>query len=125
MSEARDRDAARAALERLRRWGGEPLVREMATLFAESVAERTSELRAGAAAVDRMVMSRAAHALKTSCGQMGADAAVRLCRAIEDGAATETDAALQRLTVRLADECAEFLAWLRAELATLDPGTRA
>lgn len=109
--------AARDALARLRRWGGEPLARSMATLFAEAVAERTGAMRAAVAAGDRGELASAAHSLKASCGQIGAAAAEGLSREIERVAHSADATTLGALVARVEAECRAHLAWLEGELA--------
>ena len=68
-----------AALESLRRFGGEKLLREMTALFLSSAPPRLAAARSAAAANDAEGVRRAAHSLKSSAGQLGATAMQGLC----------------------------------------------
>jgi HPt (histidine-containing phosphotransfer) domain-containing protein len=61
-----------SALERLRRIGGDRLVRAMVTSFIENGAARIDAARTAANAGDAAGVSDAAHALKSSAGNLGA-----------------------------------------------------
>jgi HPt (histidine-containing phosphotransfer) domain-containing protein len=60
------------ALARLRRVGGEQLVRQMVALFLESTPQRLVVARTGEQQGDREAVTRAMHALKSSAGNVGA-----------------------------------------------------
>lgn len=82
----------RAAIERLRRFGGEKLVAQMIDLFVSTGRERLDAARAAAAAGDCPGVQRPFHALKSSAGQLGAVLLQALCERGEmlaaQGAAT-------------------------------------
>ena len=109
---------ANEALDRLRRFGGDELVREMAVIFYETSHERLADARAGIATGNRAVVARAAHSLKGSCGQIGALSAERLCRDLERAAPEAEPASLLSLTESVDQACAEYRAWLARELRT-------
>ena len=62
----------REALDRLRRIGGERLLAAMLDAFVANGAERTTAVTASAAGMDGQGVSVAAHALKSSAGNVGA-----------------------------------------------------
>ncbi|QDU86185.1 Signal transduction histidine-protein kinase BarA [Planctomycetes bacterium Pla163] len=77
----------KAVLESLRELGGEDepgLVRELIELFFGDTPARLEALRAAVARDDFEEAQRIAHALKSSCGNLGATVLSDLCRAIED-----------------------------------------
>jgi HPt (histidine-containing phosphotransfer) domain-containing protein len=75
------------ALDRLGKWGGEKLVHEMVALFRTQAAERLSALRAGLRNGTAANVERAAHALRSSSGQVGAARMQALCVQLESRAA--------------------------------------
>lgn len=75
------------ALGRLSNWGGEKLVTEMVGLFLSQAPERIWALRAGIRDHAPLEVERAAHALKSSSGQVGALRVQALCATIEARAA--------------------------------------
>lgn len=75
-----------AALERLRGWGGPPLVERMIELFRELGPQRLREVEEGLAAEDFSRVARAAHSFKSSAGNLGADHLRILCAALEAAA---------------------------------------
>ena len=108
----------RAALERLRRFGGERLLRDMTAIFVEELGERVTAARAAVARSDPDGLEKAAHALRSSCGQFGAGAAARLSAEIESQAAGGAPpSSLAGAVERLARECDAYRAWLERELA--------
>ncbi len=107
----------RAALARLRRFGGERLVRNMAALFLDALPERLDAARRAAAADDAAALAAAAHSLRSSCAQFGAGEAARLCAAVEGAAERGDRRAAATLVAPMAAACESFRAWLVAELA--------
>jgi HPt (histidine-containing phosphotransfer) domain-containing protein len=71
------------ALERLRRIGGDRLLRMMMTSFVEHGAVRMATARAAAAAGDGKGVSEEAHALKSTAGNIGASALQRTAQKVE------------------------------------------
>ena len=113
----------RAALARLRRFGGERLMREMSAIFIAALTERVDAARHAVVADDARALALAAHSLKSSCGQFGANSAARVCGEVEAAAlGGATAASLAADVERLARECEGCRAWLERELATADPG---
>ena len=114
----------RAALARLRRFGGDRLMRDMAAMFLRLLEERVSAARLAVARGDGETLARAAHSLRSSCGQFGASSAAEVCADIElrasDGAPVASLAPAVEHMVRV---CDEYAAWLAHELdAAADPG---
>ncbi|HEX6640011.1 MAG TPA: Hpt domain-containing protein [Thermoanaerobaculia bacterium] len=60
------------ALERLRRFGGAKLLREMIALFLEAMPQRLAAARSGLSRGDAHVVEHELHALKSSAAQLGA-----------------------------------------------------
>jgi HPt (histidine-containing phosphotransfer) domain-containing protein len=71
------------ALARLERFGGQALLREMATLYLASAPERIAAVEAALAADDVVAAEYALHSLKSSSAQLGALRLARLCEAGE------------------------------------------
>lgn len=78
----------RAALARLRKWGGERLLDRMLSLFVADFPRRLSDARSGIRNGVPEETERAAHALASSCGQLGAARAQALCSELESRAAS-------------------------------------
>ena len=70
----------RAALEDI---GAAAVFRELVEVFLHDTPERLSALRAAATAGDARAVRFAAHTLKGTCGYLGADGLVRICRDLE------------------------------------------
>ncbi|HUP20347.1 MAG TPA: Hpt domain-containing protein [Gemmatimonadota bacterium] len=108
------------ALDRLRRLGGDELVREMARLFVRLGAERLAAAREGLGRDDPEVVERAAHSLKSSAGNVGAgalaEAADRAEQAAESAARGDAPANLAVLVERMEAEYAlaaeELARWM-------------
>ncbi|MFN2383837.1 MAG: Hpt domain-containing protein [Gemmatimonadota bacterium] len=101
------------ALNRLRRLGGEALLLKMRDLFLEHAPLRLEAIRQGRCASNLSAISRAAHSLKSSAGNLGAgallDAAGRLESLADAGnrvaipaACDEVEAAFRAAAARLA-----------------------
>ena len=104
------------ALDRLRRFGGDRLARDMVTLFADSVPERFAAARAALVAGDAETLVRTMHGLKSSSAQLGGPAAARLCAAVEHAARAEQLFGLAPSIDRAEQAVAELLAWLERAL---------
>ena len=105
-------EAARAALARLRAWGGEPLVREMTAIFLAEMPRRLAAARAALRAGDGGAAAHAAHTMKSSCGQLGAVALAALCAAAESLARNGELAPVAPLLDAADAELARFATWL-------------
>ena len=82
----------RTALDRLLRIGGAGLVAQMIALFREAAAARLQEARVAAAGGDLRGVGRAAHALVSSAGNVGAAELMAAARALEAAAADSAEA---------------------------------
>lgn len=110
------RERERAALERMSRVGGEALVIELAALYLEDLPGRVVRTRDALAAGDMPALAKAAHALRSSSAQLGAEALTTACDDVED-AAERAD--LETAASRVADverEAREFGEWLSAHV---------
>ncbi|HSJ23982.1 MAG TPA: Hpt domain-containing protein [Longimicrobiales bacterium] len=108
-----------AAIERLVRLGGPDLVRQMADLYFQHGPERLDLLRQGVEADDASSVERAAHALKSSAGNLGARRLQRTADMVEALAAEgviETE-----LIARLRTDHAASVSALRSILQELAP----
>jgi len=97
----------RAALERLRRIGGSALVRQMLELFRDGAAQRLAAARAAVAEGDRPALGRAAHALVSSAGNVGAAELLAVARAAEE-LARAPDADMRPALARLEESIARL-----------------
>jgi HPt (histidine-containing phosphotransfer) domain-containing protein len=104
-----------AALERLQRFGGGKLLREMIALFLVAAPERLAAARRGVAAGDASEMEMALHSLKSSAAQLGALRMQRLSEQGEllarSGSAGVADA-IAPLVKDLEEEFVRVHAWL-------------
>ncbi|HEX2166520.1 MAG TPA: Hpt domain-containing protein [Longimicrobiales bacterium] len=100
----------RTALDRLRRIGGEKLLRKMVALFLESGPERLRAVTECAAAGDVSGVERAVHGMKSSAGNVGAIRLQRTAEAIEARAVAGSidGGSVQRLTGDYDDSAAEL-----------------
>lgn len=89
------------ALERLRRIGGEKLVRKMIASFSSNAARRVDDARAALEDRDYATLERAAHSLKSSAGNVGATELARQAAEIEQLAAGGGSGRLGELVGRL------------------------
>ena len=93
------------ALERLRRFGGDALLRDMIDLFLEHAPKRIAASRVAFAANDLAPLRLAVHSLVSSCAQLGAEQMRRLSAEAEQAVAT-TPGALPGLLEALEREFA-------------------
>ncbi len=80
------RERERAALERLSRVGGSALVTELVGLYLEDLPGRLTRARDALTAGDSPALAKAAHAIRSSSAQLGAEALTSACNALEDAA---------------------------------------
>jgi two-component system sensor histidine kinase/response regulator len=109
------------ALERLKSLGGTELLAQMIDLFLEHGKERLDAALAGEQSGDRIAVERAAHSLKSTAGNLGAQALQRSAQAIELGAATADESALTDLMRELEERFAEVRSALEERRRTLEP----
>ena len=113
---AGDPPGARAALERLRGFGGDRLVRDMAAMFLADMPARRARAEAGVVADDLGAVAYAAHTMKSSALQFGAVALGGLCGEAERAAHSGDRAALAALVPAVGRELDGFGRWLEREL---------
>ena len=100
------------AIIRLRTWGGEQLLRQLAALFRTDTPRRIATAREAARQADWPAVKREAHALRSSSGQMGAMRMADTCAAIEMLGAGDQRTAIPSLVEALDEEFANFALWL-------------
>lgn len=110
-----------AAIERLREWGGEKLIREMIRLYLENAATRLGQIDEGLAPGGPLERTQqGAHSLKSSALNVGAHRVSRLAAQMEplagDGDHAGATALRQPLGAAL-DEAREALTRISEELA--------
>jgi HPt (histidine-containing phosphotransfer) domain-containing protein len=76
-----------AAIDRLRDFGGDKLLRGMIELFVKNAPKRVTDARAALDAADAPSLKAALHGLKSSAGQLGATSVHQACAAGEELAA--------------------------------------
>lgn len=108
------------ALDRLRRIGGDALVRRMISGFRDTVSARVAAAREAAARSDPGGVVFAMHSLKSSAGNLGADALQALAEATEKAAAEERMEDVGLLLARLETTCEAVIRMLQTIEATLD-----
>jgi HPt (histidine-containing phosphotransfer) domain-containing protein len=101
------------AMERLKEWGGHTLVAKMVELFLEVTPERMEAIRKGVREGDAKAVERGAHSLRSSAGNLGADAVRHLAGRIEELAAAGNLEGLRPLAEELERRFGETLDELR------------
>lgn len=107
------------ALERLKSLGGDELLAQMIDLFLEHGAERLNAAVAGEQSGDRVAVERAAHSLKSTAGNLGAQALQRSAQAIELGAGSVDEPPLTELIRELEERFVEVRVALEERRRTL------
>jgi HPt (histidine-containing phosphotransfer) domain-containing protein len=102
------------ALERLRRFGGGKLLRDMITLFLEALPLRLAAARRGLARGDARAVEHELHALKSSAAQLGALRMNRLSQEGERLAKAGTLEAAPDILDQLDDEMPRVREWLES-----------
>ena len=100
------------AISRLRKWGGEKLVHEMAILFKREAPKRIRAAHQAARNGHCLASERAAHSLKSSSAQLGAVRMHATCEQMEHLAAGGHLDQIPALLHRLEHEFESFTAWL-------------
>lgn len=110
------RDPERAALERMSRVGGPALVIELAALYLEDLPARIARAREALSGGDLPALAKAAHALRSSSAQLGAEALTSACNDLEDAADRgDLEGAASRVVV-VEREAESFSEWLTAHV---------
>lgn len=109
------RAEARAAADRLRRFGGQALAHDMIQMFVEDTPLRIAIAREGVALGDAGAVAYAAHSMKGSCAQFGASVMQRLAREVEVRAERRDLADVPPLLEALAREFAAYRPCLEPE----------
>ena len=106
-----------SALERLRKLGGDALLSRMVDLFISHAEPAIEEASAGAASGDFEAVRRAAHSLKSSAGNLGAQHVQRLADTIEQTVEHHNVAELNELMASLKNAYAEAKTQLCAQIS--------
>jgi len=102
-----------AALDRLRRFGGEKLLTEMVAVFLEHIPVRLDALRVALTHDDRAGIRAACHALKSSCAQLGGMRMSALCAQGEAEASDAPIGVLRALGEEIQAEFGRVTTWLQ------------
>ena len=109
-----DRESERSAIDRLRRWGGDALVRELTAMFLADTPERLAAARAAAEAGDAARAAYWTHAMKSSSAQLGALGLARLCAESEQMASRGELSGIPAKLDQAELEFEQFRTWLRS-----------
>ncbi len=101
-----------AALERLRKWGGDKLAGQMVRLFLDNSGRRMDQIRAGAAGGDAPEAEKGSHSLKSSAANVGALVVQGLACEIESAAAGGDMGAVRTIVPGLEDAYSQAIAAL-------------
>lgn len=102
-----------AAIEMLRRVGGERLAKKMAEMFRRSAPAKMAAARSAAERLDAAALALAAHSLKSSSGQIGASRLQEICADLETQVASEASRDWIERMLDVADsEVKEASEWL-------------
>jgi two-component system, sensor histidine kinase and response regulator len=107
-----------SALERLKRFGGQKLLGNMAALFLLSAPDRIATARTGLSLNEASVIEQALHALKSSSAQLGALRMQRMCEDGERLAKRGEISGMAELLLQLDAEFHHVRDWLEAQRAT-------
>ena len=99
----------------LRRVGKQTLANKMIDMFLASAPHRLAAIEIGLEGGDLEVVSRGAHSLKPSAGQLGAVRLQELCQQVEDAARNGDGAAAGSLLPDLRSEVSLAIEWLQTE----------
>ena len=99
-----------AALERLRKWGGDKLAAQMVRLFLDNSGGRMDQIRGGVAAEDPDEAEKGAHSLKSSAANVGAEVVRGLAGEIESAASSGDVEAVRTILPGLEDAYSQAIA---------------
>ncbi|MDB4906086.1 MAG: hypothetical protein JWO05_870 [Gemmatimonadetes bacterium] len=114
MSMPNETEIDAAAIERLQRFGGGKLLREMIALFIEHAPTRVQAARAGMDAGDADAVRMALHSLKSSAAQLGAMTLQDACARGEELARAGSLTELPAVVAEVEQESPRVLARLDA-----------
>jgi HPt (histidine-containing phosphotransfer) domain-containing protein len=106
-----------SALERLRMLGGDVLLNKMVDLFISHAGPAIEEASAGLESGNFEAISRAAHSLKSSAGNLGAQHVQSLAEKIEQAAENRNMAELNELITNLKNAYSDAKAQLCDEVS--------
>lgn len=109
-----------AALERLETWGGAALVARMIDLFLDLGEDRLELIQVGARDGEAEQVERAAHALKSSAANLGAERLRAAAAALEAAAIAREQEDIARLSAALPDTYADAVTQLRRARPALE-----
>lgn len=109
-----------AALERLETWGGAALVARMIDLFLDLGDDRLEQIHVGARDGEAEQVERAAHALKSSAANLGAQRLKAVAAALEAAAIARKHEDIARLSASLSDTYAEAVTQLKRARPALE-----
>jgi HPt (histidine-containing phosphotransfer) domain-containing protein len=114
-----------SALERLEAWGGAALVARMIDLFLDLGEDRLEQIRSGTRDGEVEQVERAAHSLKSSAANLGAQRLRAAAAALEAAAIAREHEDIERLSAALPDAYAETVTQLKQARPELeeDPGS--
>lgn len=104
-----------AAMDRLRRLGGEQFAQEMIDLFLEYAPSQISEARRASLAGDCAAVAKAVHPIKSSAGNVGATRAQQIATRLEEAANGQQVAEVNRLLRELEATFADIKSGLEEE----------
>jgi CheY-like chemotaxis protein/HPt (histidine-containing phosphotransfer) domain-containing protein len=116
--ELRPRDTEAAAIARLKRLGGDELVRELTALFLEDMPGRLQAARTALGRSDAPGVADAAHKMKSASAQLGAVALAQACERLEVIAESRELAEAPHLCSVISTEYESFSDWLSAQSAS-------
>jgi two-component system sensor histidine kinase RpfC len=108
-----------AALDRLRKFGGDALLKGMVELFEENAPRRVAEAREALECGDAAALRAALHGLKSSAGQLGVVTVFQACVTGEElasrGELTACAVHVQRIETDLPEACRQLDAIVRKQ----------
>lgn len=110
-----------AAVDRLREWGGSALVARMIDLFIELGPERLSQIRSGSANGEPETVERAAHSLKSSAANLGAERLRARAAELEEAAMARRSGEIEPLVASLVNTYETTVTELRRLRPDVDP----
>jgi two-component system, cell cycle response regulator DivK len=110
------RDRERAALERLTRFGGTQLMTELVAVYLEDTPKRITTAYNALRSRDTVALAKAAHSIKSSSAQLGAEELAAACELAEDAADDGDLAEASARLLDIEDEFEAFKDWLASQV---------